>query len=160
MIYSQGPDFLEAQEELKKSMQNEVTIMREILSNLLQEEVSLIQHDKTFWVYLMQNRFFMIEQVREFRVNRINATEKLIALSEEKTLEKISWSEKETICEIPLLLDQLITLSEKINTQNIRNQILSESTQHLVAIPNYISYPKPETSKVRKTFLMTMEENS
>ena len=154
------PDWAETENALKKSMEKEIDLMREILSNMMQEEVSLQGQDKPSWEALMQTRFQLIEQVKAFRQDRMNATSKLLTLSDEKTFEKILLGDEDIACEVVFLLDQLIALSEKINTQNIRNQKLSENSQHFIAIPYSIGYPPHlctfPTEKGRKHFLMTI----
>lgn len=159
MIPSSNPDWFQAKENLKKSMQEEISTMREILSNILQEEVALLDHNKTCWKDLMQSRFYMVEKVKFVRKDRIEATQKLISLSDEKTFNNVIMDSEEG-CEISFLLDQLIALSDKINYQNIRNQVLLENVEHFLAIPNHINYPPHlHTSclgKSRKNFLMTI----
>lgn len=154
------PDWNKTEEDLNRSMRKEIDLMREILSNMMQEEVSLLSQNKTSWEDLMQSRFYLIEQIKVFRQDRINATNKLLTLSDETTFEKILSDEEEITCEVVFLLDQLITLSEKINSQNIRNQMLSKNDQHFIAIPYSISYPPHPyafpTPKGRKLFLMTI----
>ena len=147
------PDWVPTEEALKKSMEKEIDLMREILSNMLLEEMALTGQDKSSWECLMQNRFYLIEQIKGFRQDRINATQKLLSLSDEKTFEKILSDGEEISCEIVYLLDQLIALSEKINFHNKRNQNLSNSPQHFIAIPYSIDYP---AVKGRKNFLMTI----
>ena len=160
MMPSPNPDWFQAQEDLKESMQEEITTMRDILSNILQEEIALLNHNKTSWKDLMQSRFYMIEKVKFVRKNRMDATQKLIALSNEKVLNKILAGDEEEECEITFLLDQLIALSEKINSQNTRNQFLLENSEHFLAIPHHINYPPHlymiPSGKSRKNFLMTI----
>ncbi len=154
------PEWDKTEQALNRSMRKEIDLMREILSNMMQEEISLLNQDKSSWEDLMQGRFYLIEQVKVFRQDRINATNKLLILSDETTFEKILAEEDEIACEIVFLLDQLITLSEKINSQNLRNQTVSKNDEHFIAIPYSISYPPHPyavpTPKGRKLFLMTI----
>lgn len=156
-----------AKEELKDSMQKEIRLMREVLSNLFQEETSLLEHNQNSWNYLMQDRFSMTEKLKCFRCDRELAIEKLKSLSpiNEKSLPIFEFllSNDEDICEITLLLDQLIALTDKINEQNARNQNLSLQMQHLIAFTNTLTY-STETktpSALRKNTLATIsrEEN-
>ena len=160
MTHSQNPSWVQAQEDLKGSMQKEISTMREILSNILQEEVALLDHDKDSWGQLMQSRFHMIEQVKIVRKGRMDATQKLLSLSDEKIFNKILSENEEEACEISFLLDQLIALSDKINHQNIRNQSLLENSEHFLAIPHRMDYPPHlymiPIVKSRKNFLMTI----
>jgi hypothetical protein len=154
------PEWVKAEESLKSSMTKEIDLMREILSNMIQEEHSLLNQNKSHWEGLMQGRFQLIEQVKIFRQDRLNATNKLISLSDEKTFEKILSDGEDIACDVIFLLDQLISLSEKINTQNSRNQVLSKESQHFIAIPLSISYPHQAyalpKAQGRKKFLMTI----
>ncbi len=154
------PDWAKTENALKKAMEKEIDLMREILSNMMQEETSLLNQNKPLWEELMQSRFHLIEQVKIFRQDRMRATNKLLALSDEKTFEKILSDGEEIACDVVFLLDKLISLSEKINTQNTRNQTLSKESQHFIAIPFSISYPHQgcvlPTAQGRKKFLMTI----
>lgn len=154
------PDWAHTEEALKRSMGKEIDLMREILSNMLLEENSLVEQDKSSWVGLMQNRFYLIEQVKVFRQDRMNATQKLLSLSDEKTFETLLLDGKDISCEIVCLLDQLIALSEKINFQNRRNESLSNGPQHFIAIPHFHGHPHHLQAfpavKSRKNFLMTI----
>ena len=159
---------LQAKANLKDSMQKEVKLMREVLSNLFQEETSLFQHNQNSWNYLMQDRFSMIEKLKCFRSEREAAIDKLTELSpkNEKKLPIFEFllSNDDDICEIALLLDQLVALTDKINEQNTRNQNLSTQIQHLVAFTNTLSYSTEiETGPaLRKNTLATIsrEENT
>ncbi len=159
---------LQAKEDLKDSMQKEVRLMREVLSNLFQEEASLLGRDQNSWNTLMQDRLSMIEKLKYFRSDRESAIHKLTELSpkNEKSLPIFEFllSNDDDICEIALLLDQLIALTDKINEQNTRNQNLSTQIEHLVAFTNTLSYSTEiETGPaLRKNTLATIsrEENT
>jgi hypothetical protein len=159
MTHSQNSDWAKAQETLKESMQREISMMRDILSNILQEENALLGVDKSSWDYLMQIRFQLVEKVKLVRKDRMEATQKLIDLSGKQALQKILDGNEES-CEISFLLDQLIALSEKINHQNSRNQWLLENSEHFIAISKSLNYPshlyRVPTVKGKKSFLTTI----
>ena len=157
-------NYLQTQEDLKQAMQQEVDMMREILANLIEEENVLLLEDKLSWIHLMQERFCMIRQVKGFRENRNKATDELLILAKESSLKKILEREEDLLLSIPLLLDQLMLLTDKINTQLKRNQVFSEMPQHLIAISNSMRYPRPSkalvSGKPERRFLMTLPEET
>lgn len=154
------PYWAKAREELERSMGNEIGAMREILSNMLQEEMSLLAKDRASWEQLMESRFHLIQQIKAFRDDRAKSAQKLASLSDEKTFENLLSKEEGISCEISLLLDQLMALSQKINLQHLRNQSLLENPQHFIAIPSSVSYPPQgqglPSPKGKKQFLMTI----
>ena len=137
------PIWVQTQEDLKQSMNKEIDLMREILFNMYQEEILLLQQDKESWKKLMQSRFYLIESIKVFRDDRTQIAQKLVKLSDEEFIS----------CEIALLLDQLMALSQKINSQNVRNQMLLENPEQCIA-PSHLQLLPKTTSK--KKFLMTL----
>ncbi len=133
--------FLEIHEELKSSMQKEITLMRDLLANLHQEELSLLMHDRTSWNQLMEERATIVQKLGPWRSARIGATEKLVQhLSKEKnkglSLEELLPPQNESSCEILSLRDQLMALTERMNGQNCRNQTLYKQVENkLVDLP-------------------------
>jgi hypothetical protein len=133
-------------EQVQVSLENEVDLLREILSNMIQEESSLLSCNKAAWQELMQNRFQLMQQLKAFR----------------KTSQQhlISLEALEIPCNISLLLDQLLALFGKISFQQIRNHMLIENFQHFIAIPQALDYPPPlqivTLNKEKKRFLMTI----
>lgn len=121
----------EAHDNLKDSMQKEIRVMREILANMHQEEMSLVRHDTFAWNQIMQDRFSMIQKLSTFREERLLATHKLEVLAQQQldgkkaTIEQILPPHQEESCEILLLLDQILALTERMNRQQSRNETLS-----------------------------------
>jgi len=151
----QNPSWIEAHEQLKISMQKEISIMREILANMHQEELSLLLNDRGSWTQVLQDRFPMIERLSDLRKQRMDATQKIEAIAKldsitTPTLEQILPTEDESSCEILSLRDQLMALVEKINFQNNRNTTLFQQVEHQFDVPYHSSHrPIPNMSSQR-----------
>ncbi|MES2200340.1 MAG: hypothetical protein V4489_09275 [Chlamydiota bacterium] len=129
------------EEKLKESIQKEITLLRELLGNFLQEEMSLLRQDKPSWTQLMQDRFTLIEEIKEIRNIRPPAETHV----------------KEPSCDSLFLTDQLLALLQKIHLQTSHNENLLTRAQHLVAIPYPMHYPERLTVNPRKKIsLMTL----
>jgi hypothetical protein len=129
------------EEKIKESIQKEISLLREFLSNSLEEEMSLKKQDKVIWTQVMQNRFILIQKIKGLRNDR--ASKEL--------------SEKDPSCSTLFLTDQLLALLQKIHHQTNCNENLLTNAQHLVAIPEAIPYPaKLATVTNRRTTLMTL----
>lgn len=157
------PEWMKAQECLKESMHREINLMREMLSSLYQEESFLLEKDTCAWNSLMEDRAHMIEKLKEFREGRDLAVKTLAEFSIEEegkgiTLDTIL-SDEEEVCEITLMLDQLMALTDKINKQNSRNHSLSEQ-QFLMNQEKAFSYPDwgIPIVPIRKIALMTLQK--
>ena len=158
---------LQIKESLKESMQKEVNLMREVLTNLFQEESSLFQHHPNSETFFIQDRFPMIEKLKLFKIHRETAIQNLITLSPENEknvpIFEFLFSNDDDSCEILLLIDQLIALTDKINEQHMRNQNLSQQIQHLVAFTNTLPYPTQtgafSTSKKKTLATLLRDEN-
>ncbi len=146
-------DKFEAEKSLKKSMQQEISIMRELLSNLLAETSCLVLNEEASRSLLMQNRSMLLQELTKQRQERDLATK---IIGENSSMDSFL-SHDSNICEIPLLIDQIIALNEKINEQNAYNQNLLQQRQHLVAISPQLAYPNLKQSPTRrKNNLMTI----
>ncbi len=160
MDFLHQPTWQTIEEELKQSMSKEIDLMREILSNMVAEENALLTQNKSFWESLLERRFHLIEEVKRPRENRFFLAKQLASLSDEKNFENFLCTKVETSCEIPFLLDQLIALFQKINTQQIRNQSLLDNPHYCIAIASRMSYLPPiqgfSSGKDRKQFLTTI----
>lgn len=121
--------------ELKTTMQKEISLMRELLANLHQEELSQMLQDSGTYNQLMAQRFDMIERLSSLRILRNETTKQILCILEiEKkpaAVEQILPDNEEISCEILNLRDQLMALTEKMNRQQSRNQ-------HLNAHPEYL----------------------
>ncbi len=129
------------EEKFQESIQKEITLLRELLGNYLQEEMSLLHQDKASWVQLMQDRFSLIEGIKQIRRAR---------LPEEVPAAELS-------CDTLFLTDQLLALLQKIHHQTNHNENISSNHQHLVAITDPMLYPERLALIPRKkTTLMTL----
>ncbi len=139
----------EAQDKLKVSLQKEIHIMREILANMHQEELSLMLHDKSGWNRVMEERALMVKRLGGLRTDRMQATLALQSLAgsdkkkEEPKLEQLLAQDEASCCEILSLRDQLTALTERMNSQNTRNQNLYHQVQYRLGPP-----PAPHPQRV------------
>lgn len=114
---------------LRDNLESEIRLTRELLSNMHQEEVSLILQDPGTWNQVIQLRFQMLEKLGSLRTRRIETTqkiEKLVSTSSSKapTLEEILPPGEEITAEILSMSDQLMALTERMNRQQSQNQRL------------------------------------
>ncbi|MES2345275.1 MAG: hypothetical protein V4494_04995 [Chlamydiota bacterium] len=134
-------------ERLKLSMQKEVNMMREILSNMHREELSLQFNDKTSWEHVMIERAEMIDRLSMLRKTRMLHTEQF-----EK---EAPYADNESV-EILSLRDQIVALAERMNLIKCRNEYLS---QHIViqqGAPSRTIQPAREAQRLkRKTSIAT-----
>ena len=137
-------------EQLKEALQKEVNIMRELLANMHQEELSLLLNDQGSLHELLEQRCIIIERLSTLRTRRIEATEKIEKIvSKEKppTVEHILPSDDETSTQILSLRDQLMALTEQMNRQQSQNQYLTEHPDHSrIALRESAVRPKRKAS--------------
>lgn len=144
-----GKIWNEARDQLKISMQKEISMMRELLANMHQEELSLLMNDRGSWNNVMQQRSQLIERLSYLRVERLEATKKIEDMvcakdkAKEITLEEILPADDENSCEILSLRDQLFALMEKMNFQQCRNELLNHQAEHLADLPPQYGSPNP-----------------
>ena len=143
-------------EELKTTMKKEVHLMREILANMHQEEVALLLNDKGSWNHVMQQRYYLVERLSDFRAARVKATSKLEKIVCQDShlscpsLEQLLPSESEESCEILSLSDQIVALAERMNSQNFRNTGLVHQIEHQLSIPHETRhYPMQHQEELR-----------
>ncbi len=119
----------ELHSKLRDGLLREIFLMRELLSNLCQEEVSLILQDQGSLNQVLTLRSEMLEKLSLLRVHRLQTTEKIekIASLEHKnpSLEEILPPNEEISVEILSLRDQLVSLTERMNRQQVQNQQLA-----------------------------------
>jgi flagellar biosynthesis/type III secretory pathway chaperone len=133
-------------ENLKKTLQLEISLMRELLSNLREEEVALMSSDLKDWGQVMARRSDMVLSLQELRIERRAVTGQVLEEGEgplDIPLEKLISPDDEDSCELASLLDQLLALIERLNLQNSRNDQLFDQTKHLETPPLYCTYPHP-----------------
>jgi hypothetical protein len=133
----------EACDRLKLSMQKEINLMRELLANMHQEELTLEHEDKSSWDRIMNERARMIERLGSLREERLHASKQF---EEHATIE-----DSETI-EILSLRDQLMALAERMNLIKCQNEHLSQQGR-------CIALPQVQKAK-RKSSVATYEKKS
>ena len=123
---------------LRDDLQKEINLTRELLSNLHQEEVSLMLHDTGSLNQILQIRHPMLESLSSLRLHRRITTEKIekivVANHKQPSLEEILPPGELISTEILSLSDQLMALTERLNRQQAHNQ-------RLTACADYLRYP-------------------
>jgi flagellar FlgN protein len=143
---SMVPLWKEARDELKMIMKKEVSMMREILANMHQEELTLLLGDQGGWNTVVEQRSELIERLGNLRQARMQTTQKLEELvpaskkEKKEPLEQLLALDDEAYSEILLLRDQISALLERINFQNARNQTLFLQFEHQLALNSRHSY--------------------
>lgn len=125
----------EIQEKLKKSMKKEVSLMREVLANMQEEEQAIILNEMEILQQVMKKRepllCFMM-QLRDTRVKEMKNLACSIGLDrvseslfeKKEDLDQLLDTSCSTNCEILSMRDQILSLLEKMNAQNLRNNYL------------------------------------
>lgn len=143
---NKGRIWNETHDQLKVAMQKEIGIMREILGNMHQEEMSLLINDRASWNHVMQERSHLIERLSYLRVERLEATKKIEEMispndkTKKITLEDMLPTEDENSCEILSLRDQLMALMERINFQSCHNEALYHQVEHHLDLSYHPQY--------------------
>lgn len=157
-----SPSWNQIQEQLKLAMQKEVNLMRELLANLHQEELSLLMNDASGWQKVMNERSEMILRMSHLRKQRdqIALQFKENAKHKSKKLFEILKAGDEVSGEILSLLDQILALTERTNLQNCRNDFLFHQELMPKNTPLHCPYPPPflksaPARAARKTQLAT-----
>ena len=117
--------------QLQDQMQREVYLMRELLSNMHQEEISLMLHDRGSLHQILQQRSSLLEKLSSLRIN------KLEILSQIEDLPLYLSSS----LEISSLHDQVTILSEKVHRQTTTNQRLTSHPEHY---SHFTQAPRPK----------------
>ena len=126
-------------QKLFKSLHKEIHLLREVLTNLHQEELALLEHAHARWSHVMEHRSDFVAQLRRLRLKR----EKL-ELEEDLSIETLHQ------------LDQLFALIERINLQNCRNDALFDQMKGKAKAPLSCAYPHPLKRK-RKPSIATYQ---
>jgi len=106
---------MEEDERLRNSMIKEITILREMLATLLQEESFLLNNDTSSWKHLMPVRHAMIEAWHHAALHRDQIHKNWDADGKESVA-----------CEVEILLAQVVALTAKVQEQSTRNRLLEE----------------------------------
>src|SRR5579863_9500004 len=100
---SDASEWIFLHEQLREALQKEVHIMRELLANMHQEELSLLLNDQGSLHELLDQRSIIIERLSAFRLMRIETTEKIEKILSKDalpTLENILPDAEETSTQI------------------------------------------------------------
>jgi len=124
------------------AFKKEIEIMRELLANLHEEELSLLEQNLTSWHQVIGDRSDLVVQLMDQRKTRIEATKALESVAKKLSKELLP-PQEETSCEILSQIDQLIALIDRTNLQNCRNEILFKEAKGKKEVPLYCSYPHP-----------------
>lgn len=159
------PEWDRAHDILKSTLQKEVHLMREILANMHEEELSLLLNDKGSWNQVMQHRFGLIERLSTLRIERMEATQRIEDLAQPDSntkrplsLEEILPVDEVISCEILSLRDQVLALIERMNKQNSRNEHLFKYAEYWHQNPHmYARGPVPEERAKRKAAVATYQ---
>jgi len=122
-------------EILQSALKQEIGAMREMLANMHQEELTLLAKDRKAWTLVMLERVNLLTILSELRLTRIEVTHKLESING-----CASNGLKEEDCEILSMRDQLATLVEKMNQQNLRIHTLEAGDSKGSA---YLHAPSP-----------------
>lgn len=143
---------------LRNDLEKEVLLTRELLSNLHQEEISLMLHDAGSLNLVLQQRSHLLEKLSSLRLRRLETTEKIekIASIDHKhpTIDEILPPQEGISTEILSLSDQLMALNQKMQRQSTQNQRLSEHPEHFTRPP---LEPSPESRPKRKASVATYQ---
>ncbi len=121
--------------KLKDLMKKEISLMREILANMGEEQDVILLNKTALLKGFVNRRESIVNRATMVRQERVNVI-KEIAVLEEKEIradeydidlsELLDLTESNT-CEVLTLREMLVTLMEKINTQNARNNYLLQN---------------------------------
>lgn len=125
-------------EQLKETLQKEVNIMRELLANMHQEELSRLLNDQGSLQQLLQQRSVIVDRLGSLRKNRLDTSDRI-----EKITDKDQPVDDEMSTEILSLRDQLFALTEQMNRQQSQNQYLIEHPEHIQTLAEQ-TLPRPK----------------
>jgi hypothetical protein len=148
-------------DELKIALQKEIALMRELLANLHQEELSMMLQDQGTHQQLILERSCMVEKLSLLRSTRHQATEKIFqfvgAKNTSSDFDQILPHTDETSCEILSLRDQLMALTEKMNRQQSRNHHLTEHPEYLLSLQHQERARQEQLRPKRKPTVATYQ---
>ena len=144
-------------DQLRDSMQKEITVLRELLANLFQEEIFLSQKNSKGIYLIQEDRSNLLKTLSSLRKKRLILTKKIKELfittrSKKKLdLEHLLPPEHENTSQVLSLRDQMRALFEKMNTQKMRNHHLHHEWAYIKEAPS----PAP---KKKKSAIATFEQ--
>ncbi len=155
----QSDRWVQLHDELKMTLQKEISLMRELLANLHQEELSLMLQDQGTYKLLINQKSDMVEKLGHLRVFRTKTTQQIFEMLGKKAIgsdfEQILPDSEEISCEILNLRDQLMALTEKMNRQQSRNQHLTEHPEHLLSLHHQEKARQEQIRGKRKPMVAT-----
>jgi len=146
------------QNTLYQALKTEVSLMRELLANLHEEELCLLEQNQSGWLRIMNERSELVMQVREQRASRISATCSLEKFAAERAKTEHLPADEVMTCEVISQVDQLFALIDRTNLQNCRNDALFLQALEKNSLPLHCSFPHPlhqPEAKPRKTATAT-----
>lgn len=140
---------------LNQALAKEVHLMREVLSNLHQEELALLEKNQSKWKKVMRSRSDLVLDLGKQRMDRMKATVELTKCCIILNREEMLPHDEESSCEILSKLDQIFALLDRTNLQNCRNAALfdeqKEQKNHSLQCP----FPHPLHKTRKKTRVAT-----
>ncbi|MBS0620373.1 MAG: hypothetical protein JSS61_02820 [Verrucomicrobia bacterium] len=117
---------------LREGLIKEIYLTREMLSNMHQEELSLILHDRGTLHQVLGERAYLIERLSSLRLERERMTAKI--------------HEESLSAEILSLTEQLRALNDRIHRQQTLNQNIAECPERYAQRAVEINRPKRKAS--------------
>ncbi len=128
---SEKPSWQSLHCHLRDDLQKEVHLTRELLSNMHQEEVSLMLNDGGSLCQLQEQQHYLFERLSNVRQHRQEVTteiEKMVPGGPKTpSIDQVLPPTEEISAEILSLSDQLVALTERMNRQHSQNQRLTSS---------------------------------
>lgn len=146
--------------DLSSVLNHEIEVMREILSNLHQEELALLENDRKQWVSVMEQRSDHVLNLKDIRYRRLKTTEEMIKLASFLGKKELLPVQEEGSCDILSKLDQVFALLDRMNLQNCRNAALFEQSKQKQELPLQCPFPHPLHKSSRKTKVATYTQRN
>ncbi|NDD58596.1 MAG: hypothetical protein EBZ47_04980 [Chlamydiae bacterium] len=122
-------------EALTSFIKEEIRLSREILYSLHQEEIALVMLDKNSLHKIWQERFPLVEKIGILRQQRNITTDQMMEFLRQNPPRQ-NFPAQQNLpflnsldCEGDLLVDQLFSLIDKLNSQNSKNELLAKTYQ-------------------------------
>jgi len=126
-----------ANDHINRVFEGEIHLMREILTNLHQEEFALLENNRPSLRKVLSQRSDLVCDLAKKRVERMEATVELTkcaVLHRQKDIASF---------EILSKLDQISALIERSNLQNCRNDALFQERREREKSPLFCPFPHP-----------------
>jgi hypothetical protein len=134
-------------DNLRSLLKKELEIMRHLIENLQQEEIFILNKDKTSTEALITDRALLITNLNVTRSSRLASIKKLESMKKGfvGNLEELLPVNNEGSWEIVSMLNQIVALLDRINFQGSRNSMLSRFNHY-----------RPMTGKKKKPSVATL----